>query len=138
MIECWEIMSLIRRILSAGVLESWMCLRWISGTRQDIGLVMISGKCQQHDFSTVGTKKFRETPLAASFGQGNLDVFAVEQGDGLVWHTSWDSSAGSESADGTELGDSESNGRLLDQGGFKSDRVFQCKGTDIRGASCEY
>lgn len=66
----------------------------------------------QHDFSIVGTKKFRETPLAVSCAQGQLDVFAVEQGDGLVWHTSWNSSAGSESADGTEWGDWESIGRL--------------------------
>ena len=68
----------------------------------------------QHDFSIVGTKKFREAPLAVWCGQGKLDVFAVEQGEGLVWHTSWDSSAGSESADGTEWGDWELNGRLLD------------------------
>ena len=66
----------------------------------------------QHDFSIVGTKKFRETPLAVSCGQGKLDVFAVEQGEGLVWHTSWNASAGSESADGTEWGDWESIGRL--------------------------
>lgn len=66
----------------------------------------------QHDFSIMGTKKFRETPLAVSCGQGRLDVFAVEQGDGLVWHTSWNSSAGSESADGTEWKDWESIGQL--------------------------
>lgn len=66
----------------------------------------------QHDFSIIGTKKFRETPLAVSCGQGKVDVFAVEQGDGMVWPSSWNSSAGSESADGTEWGDWESIGRL--------------------------
>jgi hypothetical protein len=66
----------------------------------------------QDDFSMVGGKKFRETPLAVSCGQGRLDVFAIEQGDGLVWHTSWNSLVGSESADGTEWGDWESIGRL--------------------------
>lgn len=66
----------------------------------------------QHDFSTIGTKKFRETPLAVSCGQGKLDVFAIEQGNGLVWHTSWNSSTGSESADGTQWADWESIGQL--------------------------
>ena len=66
----------------------------------------------QHDFSTIGTKKFRETPLAVSCGRGRLDVFAIEQDDGLVWHTSWNSSKGSESADGTGWGDWESIGQL--------------------------
>jgi hypothetical protein len=66
----------------------------------------------QHDFSTIGTKKFRETPLAVSCGQGKLVVFAIEQGNGLVWHTSWNSSTGSESADGTQWADWESIGQL--------------------------
>lgn len=47
-----------------------------------------------------------------SCGQGRLDVFAIEQGAGLVWHTSWNSSVGSESVDGTQWGDWESIGRL--------------------------
>jgi hypothetical protein len=38
----------------------------------------------QHDFNMIGAKKFRETPLAVSCGQGQLDVFAIEQGDGSV------------------------------------------------------
>jgi hypothetical protein len=66
----------------------------------------------QHNFSMIGTKQFRESPLAVSCGQGHLDVFAIEQGDSLVWHTSWNSSTGSESADGTEWRDWQSIGRL--------------------------
>jgi len=66
----------------------------------------------QHDFSIIGTKQFRETPLAVSCGRRHLDVFAVEQGDCLVWHTSWNSSTGSESADGTEWRDWQPIGRL--------------------------
>jgi hypothetical protein len=55
----------------------------------------------QHNFSHIGTKEFRETPLTISCEKGRLDVFAIEQGECLVWHTSWNSSV-SESADGTE------------------------------------
>jgi hypothetical protein len=66
----------------------------------------------QHDFSTVGTKEFWATPLAVSCTKGRLDVFAVDLDQGLVWHNSWNSSTGNESADGTEWGDWQSIGRL--------------------------
>jgi hypothetical protein len=40
------------------------------------------------------------TPTGYRVGKGRVDVFAVEVDQGPVWHKSWNSSIGSESADG--------------------------------------
>lgn len=73
---------------------------------------MTSGKAGSTISARLAQRSSERLRLAVSCGQGKLDVFAIEQGDGLVWHASWNSSIGSESADGTGWGDWESIGQL--------------------------
>lgn len=85
----------------------------------------------QKDFSEIPLKAFRTAPLAVSCEVDRLDVFAVEESHGLVWHASWNTSTGSEDYEGTQWGQWQSIGRLSIIG--VDDRIRSSHTSDMPG-----